>query len=135
MSADDDKERTDHRFAGPGGTSGGVLEFVLGMVLFIAGAYMVMSRVTVWSGFPNWFGANTFGYTLVPFMLGVGMLFFNGRSVLGWILAGGALVAIFAGIVMSLSMSFAPTSLFGALVIFGLLAAGAGLMARALREH
>jgi hypothetical protein len=135
MSAEEDSERTEHRFVGPGGTSGGVLEFVVGLGLFIAGAYMVMSRVTVWSGFPSWFGDHTFGYTLVPFMLGVGLLFFNGRSILGWILAGGALVAIFAGIVMSLTISFAPTSLFGTLVIFGLLAAGAGLMARALREH
>ena len=134
MSADDD-ERAERHFAGPGGTSGGVLEFVVGLVLFIAGAYMIMSRVTVWSGFPRWFGDHTFGYTLVPFMLGVGVLFFNGRSILGWILAGGALVAMLAGIIMSLTISFAPTSLFATLVIFGLLAAGAGLMARALREH
>ena len=135
MSDDPDAARREGRFPGPGGTSGGILEFVFGLGLFVAGAYMVASRVTVWSGFPRWAGNNTFGYVLVVFMLGVGVLFFNGRSILGWLLAGAALLAIFVGIIMSLTLSFAPTSLVGVLVIFGLMAAGAGLMARALREH
>ncbi len=130
-----DRESEPHRFAGPGGTSGGFLEFFVGLGLFVVGGYLVMSRVTVYSGFPRWLGDHTFGITLIPFLIGLGMLFFNGRSILGWLLAGGGLLVIFAGIIASLSLAFEPTSLFATLVIFGLMAAGAGLMARALRSH
>jgi hypothetical protein len=128
-------ESDGRRFAGPGGTSGGVLEFVVGFGLFALGAYFVTSRVTVFSGFPQWFGDYTFGITLVPFLIGLGMLFFDGRSILGWVLAGAGLLAILGGVLMSLRITFEPTSLFHTLVIFGLLAAGAGVMARALRSH
>ena len=130
-----DRQERERGFAGPGGTSGGVAEFVVGLGLFLVGAYLVTSRVTVYSGFPRWFGDHTFGITMIPFLLGLGMLFFNGRSILGWVLAGGGLVIIFAGILASLSIAFEPTSLFATLLIFGLMAAGAGLMARALRAH
>jgi hypothetical protein len=132
---DPEREGGGRRFAGPGGTAGGAVEFVVGLGLFVVGSYLVMSRVTVYSGFPRWFGDHTFGITLIPFLAGLAMLFFDGRSILGWALAGGGLAVIFAGIIASLSLAFAPTSLFATLVIFGLMAAGAGLMAPALREH
>jgi hypothetical protein len=36
--------------------------------------------------------ANTFGITLVPMLLGFAILFWNGKSTIGWVLtAGGAL--------------------------------------------
>jgi hypothetical protein len=132
---DSERDESGRGFPGPGGTSGGVVEFVVGLGLFILGAYLVTNRVTVYSGFPRWFGDHTFGITLIPFLLGLGVLFFDGRSILGWVLAGGGLLVIFAGIIASLSIAFEPTSLFATLVIFGLMAAGAGLMARALRAH
>jgi hypothetical protein len=122
-------------FSGPGGTSGGVVEFFVGLGLLVLGAYMVARRVTVYSGFPSWFGDHTFGITLLPLLLGIGVLFFNGRAILGWVLTAGGLLIIFAGILMSLSISFAPTDLFSTIVIFGLIAAGIGLLTRSLRAH
>ncbi len=53
----------------PGGTSGGVIEFVVGLVMTISGAYMLISRVVVASGFWNWGGYNSFGLSLVPLVL------------------------------------------------------------------
>ena len=41
---------------------------------------------------------------------------------------------ILAGIIASLHIYFAPTSLFDTIVILGLLAGGIGLVARSLRE-
>lgn len=132
----DERERDDGRgFVGPGGTSGGALEFVVGLGLFALGAYLVISRVTVYSGFPRWFGDSTFGITLIPFLLGIGLLFFDGKSVLGWILSVASLLAILGGVLTSLTIAFAPTSLFHTLVIFGLIAAGFGVIARSLRAH
>lgn len=38
----------------PGGTSGGVIEFFVGLAMTISGGYLLISRVIVTSGFWNW---------------------------------------------------------------------------------
>ncbi len=38
----------------PGGTSGGLIEFLVGLAMTTSGAYLVISRVIVTSGFWNW---------------------------------------------------------------------------------
>ena len=124
-----------HYARGAGGTPGGLLEFVAGTAMAIAGAYLLTTRVTVTSGFWGWWGDNTFGLTLVPLLIGIGLLFFNGRSVLGWLLMGGGAVIILAGIIANLQVYFRPTSLFNTLLMLGLLAAGLGIVARSLRSH
>jgi hypothetical protein len=89
-----------------------------------------MERAQLVSGYWGWFGANTFGLTLVPLILGIGLLFFNGRSTLGWLLSLGGVLIIVAGIILNLSLYFPRTSVFDFLVMAGLFAAGLGLMAR-----
>ncbi len=122
-------------FRGAGGTPGGVLEFLGGVALFALGLYLVLSRVTVFSYFPRWFGDHTFGITMIPFVAGVGILFFNGRSIVGWACTGLGLLAILGAVVASLTFNFVPTSLVHTLIIFGCMAGGVGLMARAFRDH
>lgn len=131
-NADDDKNFS-QRFKEPGGTPGGIGMFLFGLALAIAGGYLIMNQVQVTSGYWNWFGANTFGLTLVPLILGIGLLFFNGKSIFGWLLAGGGLVIIFAGIITSLDIYFRTTSLFNVILMLTLFAAGLGLMARAFK--
>ena len=70
-----------------------------------------------------------------PKGLGIGLLFFNGRSAWGWVLTAAGAVIIVTGIVTNLDVYFRPTSLFNTLVMLTLLAAGIGLVARALRSH
>jgi uncharacterized protein len=120
---------------GAGGTPGGLLEFVVGTAMAVAGAYLLTTRVTVTSGFWGWWGDNTFGLTLIPLLLGIGVLFFNGRSVLGWMLVLVGAVIILAGIITNLQIYFRPTSLFATIMMLGLLAAGLGILARSLRSH
>jgi hypothetical protein len=64
----------------PGGTSGGVAEFFIGLAMAISGAYMLISRVVVSSAFPHWGGYNTFGLSLVPLFFGIAFVFFLGKS-------------------------------------------------------
>jgi uncharacterized protein len=71
--------------------------------------------------------------TLVPLLIGIGLLFFNGKSIFGWVLAGGGLVIIFAGIITNLEIYFQRTSLFNVILMLTLFAAGLGLMARAFK--
>jgi uncharacterized protein len=118
-----------------GGTSGGVGEFFMGLALFVAGAYWLTQQVSVTSGAWNIYGYNTFGLSLLPFLLGVMLLFANGKSIMGHALVFIGVVIIFTGIIMNLRIYFQPTSLFNTLLMLGLLFAGLGLLIKSLRPH
>lgn len=120
---------------GAGGTSGGIAEFLIGLAMTVAGGYLLTNRVTVTSGFWSLWGYNTFGLSLLPLIFGIGLLFFNGKSIIGWILLVVGLVVIFTAIIMNLQIYFQPTSLFNTIAMLVLLFGGIGLIARALRSH
>ncbi len=123
------------RIRGAGGTPGGLGEFLLGLAMAVAGGYLLTQQVTVTSGFWHLWGYNAFGLSLVPFIFGVGILFFNGRSRIGWLLLIAGSVIILAGILMNLEIYFRSTSLFNTLIMLVLLFGGIGLLARSLRAH
>ncbi|HEY3569410.1 MAG TPA: hypothetical protein VGP73_15875 [Thermoanaerobaculia bacterium] len=125
----------DARLKGAGGTPGGLGEFVIGLAMAAAGGYLLTQQVTVTSGYWNLWGHNAFGLSLVPLLFGVALLFFNGRSVLGWILLIAGSAIVLAGILMNLQIYFQSTSLFNTLVMLVLLFGGLGLIARSLRSH
>ena len=118
---------------GAGGTPGGLGEFFAGLAMAAGGGYLLMQQVTVTSGFWTFWGYNAFGFSLIPLLIGIGMLFFDGRSKLGWVLTGLGGLIILLGIITNLSIFFRPTSLFNTLIILALLAGGIGLIARSLR--
>jgi hypothetical protein len=119
---------------GAGGSPGGVPLFFIGLGLAAVGAYMLTQQVTVQSGYWTIGGWNAFGLSLIPFILGIGLLFFDGSSKAGFILLFLGVVIIAAGILMNLSIYFQPTSLFNTLMMIGLTAAGIGLLLRALKS-
>ena len=129
------EERVEEGRRGAGGTSGGIGEFLLGLGMSVAGAYLLTQRVTVTSAYWTLWGYNAFGLSLLPLLFGVGLLFFNGRSIAGWLLTFVGVVIIFIGIIANLGIYFQPTSLFNTLIMLVLLAGGIGLIARALRPH
>lgn len=120
---------------GAGGTPGGMGEFLMGLAMAVAGGYLLTSRVTVTSGFWTLWGYDTFGLSLIPLIFGIGIVFFNGRSALGWLLLIAGAVIILAGILMNLRIYFEHTSLFNTIVMLVLLFGGIGLMARAVKAH
>jgi hypothetical protein len=120
---------------GPGGTSGGLGTFLLGLGMLVVGGYLLLARVTVGSGAWLLWGYNAFGLSLLPLLGGIGWLFYDGRSVGGWLLTAVGALIIVAGIIANLHIYFGPTSLFDTLVMLGLLAGGLGLIARSLREQ
>jgi hypothetical protein len=123
------------KLRGAGGTPGGIGEFVIGLVMVVGGGYLLLNQVTVTTGFWALWGYNAFGMTLLPLLAGIGWLFWNGRSVLGWLLVILGAVIIFMGIIANLHIYFRPTSLFNTLIMLGLLVGGLGLIARSLRPH
>lgn len=118
-----------------GGTSGGLGEFLIGLAMTCIGGYLLTNQVTVASAYWNFGGANTFGITLVPLLFGIAWLFWNGRSVGGWILTAGGALFILAGVIANLHIYFQPTSLFNTIVMLILLVGGLSLIARAMLPH
>ncbi|MSP63336.1 MAG: hypothetical protein EXR72_23935 [Myxococcales bacterium] len=123
------------KFGNVGGTAGGVGEFLIGFAMLVGGGYLFLNQVVVMSGFWSLFGMSSFGLTLIPIFIGVALLFFDGKSIPGWLLTGGGMVAIFVGVLAELHIHFKPTSLFNTLMMLVLIAGGIGLIARAIRPH
>ena len=133
---------TENKKFGAGGTPGGIGTFLLGFALACAGAWLLTDQVVV-SGdyFVSGFmlpivnhRMNSVGLSLIPFIIGIGFLFFDGKSLAGWLLTIAGLVIILAGILMSLHIYFRPTSLFNTLVMLVLLFGGLGLIFRSLKS-
>jgi hypothetical protein len=133
---------TENKKFGAGGTPGGIGMFLLGFALACAGAWLLTNQVVV-SGdyFTSGFilpvvnsRMNSFGLSLVPFIIGIGFLFFDGKSLVGWLLTIAGLLIILAGILMSLHIYFRPTSLFNTLLMLVLLFGGLGLIFRSLKS-
>jgi hypothetical protein len=113
----------------------GLGTLVLGFILAAAGTYFLTNQVQVGAGPLGgwaWFGPISFGLLLVPLLLGVALLCFNGRSPIGRLLVAGGAVLLLASVLDTLRITFRPTSLFNTLMMLGLSVAGIGLMARTL---
>lgn len=130
---------------GAGGSSGGVGEFLMGLTMMCGGFYMLLNAIMVKSSFGvgmqlygfNAYGgayAVTSGMVMIPFMFGVGIIFYNGKNFLGWLLAGGSLVALIFGVIASIRFEFRSMSAFDLIVILVLSVGGLGLFLRSLRE-
>ncbi len=124
--------RAEHK--GAGGTQGGIGTFFIGMILAVVGGYLLLQQVQVTGGSWTFMGQNAFGLSLLPFLFGLGFLFFNGKSIVGWLLLSCGIAIIFAAILMNMRIYFQSTSLFNTLIMLGMLAAGIGLVARSLRN-
>ena len=119
---------------GAGGTPGGIGQFFIGLMLAVAGGWLLTNQVTVTTGgYWHLWGMNGFGLSLIPFILGTGLIFFNGKSIAGWLLLAAGLVIVFVGILSNLRIYFEPTSLFNTLLMLGLRAAGLSMLAAPLR--
>jgi hypothetical protein len=93
---------------GAGGTPGGVGQFFIGQ-----------------------YGG--FGLTMLPLLVGIAFLFYNGKSIIGWLLTAVGAAIILAAILMNMDIYFRQTTLFNTIVMLGLLFGGLGLVARSLR--
>jgi len=119
---------------GAGGTPGGVGQFFIGLTMAVAGIYLLLNQVQVTTSYWSFGRFGGFGPTLLPLLVGVAFLFYNGKSVIGWVLTGLGIAIILAGILMNMDIYFRQTTLFNTIVMLGLLFGGLGLIARSLRR-
>ena len=126
---------------GAGGTKGGVGRFLLGLAMMIGGGYLFFSSITVVNNFSLGYRLYrlgnlnvTSGMVLIPFLFGVGTIFYNSKNFWGWILAVGSLIALALGVISSISFRFQPMSVFELLVMLVLMVGGFGLFLNSLGE-
>ncbi len=124
-----------HSVSDVGGTPGGLGEFLIGFIMVCIGGYLLANQVTVVGSYWNFYGANSFGITLLPLLFGVGILFFRGRSTVGWVLTAAGALFIFAGVIANMHIYFQPATLFHTLVMLVVLVGGLGLIARSILPH
>jgi len=126
---------------GAGGTEGGVLRFFVGLLMFFSGLYIFLNAVQVTNTFHLGYSlfsvgnaTVTSGLILIPFMLGVGMIFFNARNYLGWLLAAVSLLCLLLGVLASIQFRLRPMSAFEFLLVISLIAGGLGIFLGSLRS-
>jgi hypothetical protein len=133
------------QFNGAGGTSGGIGEFFIGLTMFIVGVYIFLSNITVTNGFSfstvffrvgGGFGVDIVsGMIFIPFIFGIGMVFYNKKNLIGWVLTIGSIVLMMIGIIVSLRFYFKPMNAFSIIILLILIFGGAGLFLKSLKEH
>ena len=136
------------KIEGAGGTSGGIGGFIAGAGMFFVGMYMLLNKITVSNSFGagshglyrvnHFVGTNfsfnvTSGMIFIPMIIGIIMIFYNGKSLFGWLLAGLSMAALLFGVIASTSIRMHSMSAFDATVIFVLAFGGFGLLLRSIK--
>jgi len=128
-------------FDGAGGSSGGIGRFFLGLIMTIGGGYLLLKSIHIYNSFSLGTGlfsyggvSVTSGFILIPMMFGVGIIFYNAKNVIGWLLFVGSLVALIFGVITSIQFTFARMDLFQLLTILVLFVGGIGLLLSSLRN-
>lgn len=130
---------------GAGGTSGGVGTFFIGLTMMIGGFYLLLNAISVSSNFGlnrslyNFSGmggnyAITSGVVMIPFIFGIGIIFYNSRNIIGWVLTLGSITALIFGVIASIHFSFKSMSAFDLIAILVLAMGGLGLFLKSLKS-
>ena len=126
---------------GAGGTKGGYVGFVLGLVMMCGGFYLLLNSIVVTARFGLGYSVYsvggysvTSGMILIPFLFGVGLIFFDGHSMSGWLLAAGSLIALIFGVISSVNFTLRGMTAFDLLIILILAFGGVGLFFHSLAE-
>ena len=72
---------------------------------------------------------------MIPFLFGVGMIFYDRKSFFGWLLTVGSLVGLIFGVISSVNFTFRSMSAFDLIVILVLAFGGVGLFLGSLSDN
>lgn len=77
----------------------------------------------------------TGGMIMIPFMFGIGFVFFNSKNVFGWLLSIGSMTALIFGVISSIRFSFKTMTAFELIIILILAIGGVGLFLKSLKNN
>ncbi len=107
--------------------------FIIGILLLAAGLFLLTQQTDVTMIWHQWrFGSINIasGLILIPFIIGLIILFYNPKSLFGKILTTIGIIIIVATIIMSVNIVFRKTTLYNFIIMLALIAAGAGFLLR-----
>lgn len=115
-----------------------LLTFFLGLLMFGGGLFMILQNTQVTNSFGyghfyyigSWGVPN--GMVMLPVLIGIMMLFLMEKKLPGWIVTVLGIIFILFTIISNVRIHWATTSAYMFILMFGLVAAGGGLMLRIL---
>lgn len=116
-----------------------LLRFFIGLVMLAGGLFMIFNNLSISSswgargyifhlgsmGIPN-------GMVMLPIIVGIGMLCLMKRKIFGWIVIAVGIAIVLLSILLSTHIYWRSTSAYIFIIMFGMTAAGAGLVLREL---
>lgn len=107
--------------------------FLVGVIMLAAGLYWFMSSVTVYTGFyTRFFGINTGGLIVIPFIVGIAWIFAKPNSIGGKLILIIGVVIILASIIAGTKFSFNRRNLYEYLIMLICIVGGASLTLKVL---
>lgn len=108
---------------------------IIGLVLIGLGIFLVFQNCTVYTTWYTWrigsFAIPT-GVTVLPFLIGLGLLFYNPRWIVTWVVLIASALFLLLTLLFSVHIRFVQTSLLQYILMFGSIAGGLGLTLRAI---
>lgn len=119
-----------------GSSNNELLEFFIGFLLLGGGVYWVLNSFTVtssWGAGYHFFGMSMpSGVMLIPLLLGIGLMFFMEKKIVGGFIAALGLLIILISLLTSISFHAKYNTLYVYVLMFGMVAAGSGLLIKSL---
>ncbi len=114
-----------------------LLLFFVGLLMLAGGLFMIFNNLSVtssWGGSFWHIGSFSFpnGMVMFPLIVGIAMLFLMKRKIFGWVVLAVGVVIILLSVLLSTRIYWKTTSAYIFIIMFGLTAAGAGLVLREL---
>lgn len=115
-----------------------LLTFFAGLLMFGGGLFMILQNISVTSSWGSgyfyhigsWGVPN--GMIMLPVLIGIVMLFLMDRKIFGWVVTILGIVFILLTVIMSVKIVWRTTNAYMFILMFGLAAAGGGMMLRVL---
>lgn len=127
---------------GAGGTEGGIGRFFVGVIMLVVGGYLFLNNIRVDHSLQFGLGFRlmsvrgfsiTSGYVLIPFVFGIGMIFYNAKNYVGWFLTIASLAMLGFGVITSVQLTLRHMTAFELISILVLTIGGLGIFLSSLK--
>lgn len=116
-----------------------LLKFFVGLLMLGGGLFMIFQNIEVsssWGYGGYFFRIGSFGLPngliMLPIVIGIAMLFLMDKKIFGWVVLSIGIVIVLLSVMMTTHLRWRTTNAYVFIVMFGLVAAGGGLVLREL---
>lgn len=114
--------------------------FFLGLLMLGGGLFMIFQNIVVtssWGGGGGYFfriGSFNLpnGMIMLPMIIGIFMLFMMNKKIFGWVVLSIGILIVLLSVLLTTHIAWRRTSAYLFVIMFGLVAAGGGLLIRVL---